>query len=50
MHSATFFLTVCIHKGYDLLLGLDMLKANHTCIDLERGVFRIKGCEVPFSG
>lgn len=34
--------------GYDLLLGLDMLKANRACIDLEKGVLRINGCEVAF--
>jgi len=41
-------LMVYMHQGYDLLLGLDMLKANRACIDLEKGVLCINGCEVAF--
>lgn len=42
------FLMVYMYQGYDLLLGLDMLKASRACIDLEKGVLRINGCEVAF--
>lgn len=40
--------TFLVVDGYDLLLGLDMLKASRACIDLEKGVLRINGCEVAF--
>ncbi|KAG8702045.1 DNA damage-inducible protein 1 [Ceratobasidium sp. 394] len=35
-------------RDVDLLFGLDMLKAHQACIDLEKGVLRIKGREVAF--
>lgn len=34
--------------GYDMLLGLDMMKKHQACIDLRANVLRIGNSEVPF--
>nr|GAT46472.1 DNA damage-inducible v-SNARE binding protein [Mycena chlorophos] len=57
VHSAQFKLadlhlpcsiTIMEGRDVDLLLGLDMLKAHQACIDLEKGVLRVRGREVKF--
>jgi len=47
LHLACSF-TIMEGRDVDLLFGLDMLKAHQACIDLEKGVLRIRGREVAF--
>lgn len=47
LHLACAF-TIMEGRDVELLFGLDMLKAHQACIDLEKGVLRIRGREVRF--
>lgn len=46
--EVSFIVMDAISSGYDMLLGLDMLRKHQACIDLKHNCLRIGSAEVPF--